>query len=286
VPLFTVMILTTSLSRQNILAKAAQLPAAPQIMARLYTLLLDVNSGLDSIATLLRRDAGLTSRIIRIANSAALGGAGIGNIEDALQRIGFGEVYRLVGAAANSTLPDRPLRCYGYTSERFRAHNLLSALVAERLAQRTDLDPRGAYTAGLLRRIGQLLLDILGRESLAPSEMFPQSGGTRVAIWEKATFGLDHYAVGGILLLSWGFPEEIVNAVEHGHGTGGSLSPLGAIIEITDNIVRFAGHGLDGEETEWGLPQEKLQAIGITFEEVNDIKTTALEQLKAFQAAL
>jgi HD-like signal output (HDOD) protein len=276
---------TTSLTRQSILATAAQLPAAPQIMARLYTLLLDINSGLEAIAALLKRDIALTTRIIRIANSPALGGGGVGSIDEALQRVGFGEVYRLVGVAANTGLTDRPLVCYGYSAERFRKHNLLSALVAERLAQRLGQDTRAAYTAGLLRLIGQLLLDLSGRASLPAHETFPQSGGTKVAIWEKATFGLDHYAVAGVLLTGWGFPEEIVSAVEHGHSAGGAMHPMASLIDLTDNIVRFAGHGLDGEETEWGVPQEKLAAVNLTMDDIVLIKDCALEQLKALESA-
>jgi HD-like signal output (HDOD) protein len=277
------MTTTPSLTRQTILAQAAKIPPAAQIMARLYVLLLDVNSGLDAIAELLRRDVALTTRIIRIANSAALGGSGLGTIEEALQRVGFGEVYRLVGAAANASLAERPMRCYGYATDRFRGHNLLSAIVAERLAQRTGQDHRAAYTAGLLRRIGQLLLDIVGRDTLQPAETYPHAGGGKVALWEKNTFGVTHYAVAGILLNGWGFPQEIVEAVEHGHSAGGEMSSLAQIIDLTDNVVRFAGLGLDGEDTEWGVPEDKLAALNLTMEEINDVKTASLEQLKALE---
>ena len=89
---------TTSISDEKILTAAKSLPVAPQIMARLHKMLLDSNSGLPEIATLLKRDVSLTTRIIRIANSPAYKGGGLGTIEEALQRVGFGEVVALLEA--------------------------------------------------------------------------------------------------------------------------------------------------------------------------------------------
>jgi len=63
------------LAREKILVTARNLPAAPQVLARLGELLLDVNTGLGEIAALLKRDAALVARIIRISNSVVLGAA-------------------------------------------------------------------------------------------------------------------------------------------------------------------------------------------------------------------
>ena len=277
------MSLATTLDREAIFASAASLPDAPQIMARLYRLLLDCNSGLRAITELLKRDPALTLRIVRIANSPAYGAGGVGNIEEALTRVGFGEVYRLVGTASNDSLGRDGLRCYGFSADAYQRHNLYSALVAERLALATGLDPRAAYTAGLLRRIGQLLLDVIGRKSLAPSAHFPESGSGRAVDWERAQFGVSHYEVAGALLTEWGFPEEIVAAVEHGHGDGGPMSPLGRVIDLTDNIVRIAGFGLCSDESEWGIPGEKLAAVGIDHNTARRVQADALALLQAIQ---
>jgi HD-like signal output (HDOD) protein len=279
------MSFATSLDREAIIASAAQLPAAPQIMARLYRLLLDFNAGLHAIADLLKRDPALTARIIRIANSPAYGSGGVGSIEDALQRVGFGEVYRLVGSASNASLGEKGLRCYGFGGEAFRRHNLFSALVAERLADAAGLDARSAYTAGLLRRIGQLLLDEIGREQLPTAATFVECGAGRAIEWERRTFGVTHYAVAGILLADWGFPEDIVAAVEHGHSEGGQVSRLGRVIDLTDNIVRIAGFGLTADESEWGVPQEKLEALGLTHEKVKAVQADALARLEVLEGA-
>lgn len=279
------MSLATTLDREAMIASAASLPTAPQIMARLYKLLLDFNAGLRSIADLLKRDPALTARIIRISNSPAYGAGGIGSIEEALQRVGFGEVYRLVGSATNESVGRDGLRCYGFSGEAFRRHNLYSALVAEQLALVVGLDARSAYTAGLLRAIGQLLLDVVGHARLSHAETFVESGAGRAVEWERRTFGVSHHEVAGVLLGEWGFPEEIVRAVEHCRGDTAEISELGRVIDLTDNIVRLAGFGLASDESEWGLPQEKLAALGISHEAAERVRADALMRLKVIEEA-
>lgn len=252
-------------------------------MARLYQLLLDCNSGIRAIADLLKRDPALTTRVIRIANSPAYGGVGVGSIEEALGRVGFGEVYRLVGTASNDGLGASGLRCYGFSAAAFQRHNLFSALVAERLALAAGCDARAAYTAGLLRRIGQLVLDGIGAKRLSAFEGLAESGAGRAVEWERRRFGVTHYEVAGIILAEWGFPAEIVAAVAHGHGDIGELSPLGRVVDLTDNIVRLAGFGLTDDESEWGLPAEKLAGLGIDNDTAQRVKAEALAVLSIFE---
>lgn len=271
------------LDKAAILAAAASLPAAPQIMARLYRLLLDCNSGLRSICELLKRDQALTLRVVRIANSPAYGGGGVGTIEDALARVGYGEVYRLVGAASNDGLGRDGLRCYGFGAEAFQKHNLLAALVAERLAHAVGADARAAYSAGLLRRIGQLLLNQVGAGSLSVGQTFPECGSGRAAEWERQIFGVTHYEVAAVLLTDWGFPADIVAAVAHDHGAGGEMDRLTRVVDLSDNIVRIAGFGLSQDEAEWGVPQEKLSALAIDHDTAMQAKSDALIQLQTWK---
>jgi HD-like signal output (HDOD) protein len=277
------MSLVTSLDRAAILSASTALPTAPQIMARLYRLLLDFNSGLRAITDLLKRDPALTARVIRIANSPAFGGGGIASIEDALSRVGFGEVYRLVGSASNDSLGAKGLRCYGFAAEAYQRHNLYGALVAERLAQLVGEDARAAYTAGLLRRIGQLLLDQVGASQLPASETFRECGAGRAVEWERRTFGITHHEVAGILMTEWGFPAEVVDAVRHGHGEAGEMSRLARVIDLTDNIVRLAGLGLADDQSEWGLPTEKLAALGLDHDAAQRVKDDALAVLRVLE---
>lgn len=273
----------TTLSEEQLIATAKLLPAAPQIMARLHEMLVDSNSGMSQIAALLKRDSTLTSRIIRVANSAAYKGGGLGTIEEALQRVGFSEVFRLVGVVANATLTDSNLRCYGYKAEAFRAHCLCTALVAEGVAKRTGMDSRLAYTAGLLGGIGCILLDRIGRDILGDADTFPVAGHGHLTEWERRTFGLSYHEVAGLLLREWGFPEAVVKAVGHDASLSEPATPLGKNLHLTQCIVRFAGFGLSGEDTEWGVPHERLVSVGLSNEDATRIREEALAAMRTFE---
>lgn len=273
-----------TLSEERLIAAAKLLPAAPQIMSKLHKMLLDSNSGMSDIAELLKRDVALTTRIIRIANSPAYNGGGLGTIEEALQRVGFSEVFRLVGVVANASLTDSNLRCYGYAAETFRSHCLCMALVAEGVAKHTGMDSRLAYTAGLLGGIGCILLDRLGRDSLEAAETFPMAGHGHLAEWERRIFGMSHHDVAGVLLREWAFPDAVVKALSHDAALAEPTTPLGKNLQLTQCIVRVAGFGLSGEEAEWGVQHEKLVAVGLTNDDVTLIREQAVVAMRMFQA--
>jgi HD-like signal output (HDOD) protein len=274
---------TSTISDQKILTAAKSLPVAPQIMARLHKMLLDSNSGLPEIATLLKRDVSLTTRIIRIANSPAYNGGGLGTIEEALQRVGFGEVFRLVGVAANASLADANLTFYGYSGDLFRSNNLCTALVAERVANKTKTDPRVAYTAGLLRGIGQLLLDRIAREVLPTADKFQEIGGGRLQEWESKCFGITHQKVARLVLSHWGFPEQVIQAAGYDATEGTPATPLNNTLQLAASIVRLAGFGLEGEDASWGIPVAELAATGLSIDDTTIIRTEALAAMQALQ---
>src|SRR3954470_15407538 len=90
---------------ERLVAALGQLPPMAHVLARLQRLLADPNSGLDDIADLIRLDAALTTRIIQISNSVWFGrGMPCRTIVDAVNRVGFREVYHLVAVVASGAM--------------------------------------------------------------------------------------------------------------------------------------------------------------------------------------
>ena len=104
----TVALPVRPVSREKILTTARPLPATPRVLAGLCDLLQDVNSDLSRIATQICVDPALSTRVIRIGNSPAYGGGRrIGSVDEAFNRVGFGEILRLVSIASVAGLVDR-----------------------------------------------------------------------------------------------------------------------------------------------------------------------------------
>ena len=107
------MTVALPITREKILEAARNLPAAPQVLGGLSELLQDVNADLDQIAHQISLDAALASRVIRISNSVVYGGTvRIASVDEAVSRVGFGEVLRLVGIATVASMIDREFVCY------------------------------------------------------------------------------------------------------------------------------------------------------------------------------
>lgn len=250
------------ISREALLHVVKNLPAAPRILAQLGQLLLDPNSDLSNVIDLLKHDSGLTARVIRVSNSAVYGGGSrAGSLDDALMRVGFNEVYRLVGLAAVAQISEDSLRNYGISGVRFRENSLFAAFVAEVLAPTLDLDPRAAYTAGLLRSTGKIAID-----RLAPgpghTRSYPAIGKERpLDEWEMEVVGLDNCAAGAMVLDSWKFPAQTVAAVREHYRPGVEPSAMAVILNLAAGATEKAGYALPGEQTFWALGADSPAAL-------------------------
>ncbi|MCC5024113.1 MAG: HDOD domain-containing protein [Candidatus Synoicihabitans palmerolidicus] len=141
---------------------AEKLSAGPRVFAQWVELMLDPRTELAKVADLLSRDTVLCGRILRVANSMAVGGRASGSIADlgeALHRVGLSEVYRIVGIAVTLQSTTSSLNSYGMGCQRMRENALYEALAAEAIERSLDGEYRSAYATELLRNYGRLLLD-------------------------------------------------------------------------------------------------------------------------------
>lgn len=260
------MFVDLALTRDQILDHARALPAAPRVMAELCELLQDINTDLDHIALVIRADPALAARVIRISNSVVYGGEWqVASIDEAVNRVGFEEVLRLVGTASVAGFVDRSLTVYGLEAEDLRSSLLMHALATEALARHTVIDPRSAYTAGLLRSIGMMVLDRAARGRLADNLVYdPQQFPTYVD-WETARFGLGSPDVTRMVLDEWRFPDDVVTAIEEQllRRPGSFENPFACILNLAGSIVTEAGLALPGERDLWTITPEKLAGAGI-----------------------
>lgn len=252
------MLADQAITRDTILQHAQKLPAAPQVLGGLSELLQDINTDLDQISDEIRIDPALAARVIRLGNSVAFGGGSkVASVEEAVGRVGFAEIVRLVGVATVSGLVDRSLNAYNVPAERLREAMLLHALAAEALASHTEIDPRAAYAAGLLRGIGMMVLDRVssGRIVYDPAA-FPTYGD-----WEQACFNVRAPEVITMILDEWRFPAETVAAIEQ--HLAPTDNPFAALLNLAGGIVALHRFALPGETAAWVVSEEKLALAGI-----------------------
>lgn len=279
-------VVATPFSREKLLQVARALPADLHVLSQLGEMLQDVNSELDEIAGLLRRDVALAARIVRISNSPMFGGGGgVASIDEAVNRVGFSEILKLVGTATAARFTERALEHYDVSAVKLRDNMLYTAFACEALARAAGMDARAAYTAGLLRPLGMMVLDRASRGQVHWTERFAASKCATYSAWEGSRFGVDNCEVAALILEEWRFPRELSAAIR-GHylarpGDGGS--PLACLVNLANHLAQQLNRGLAGEAQWWELRPEKLRGAGVA---ADDLPAAAAAADVAFDAAI
>lgn len=277
-----------AITREKILEIARSLPPAPRVFSELDRLLRDANSGLDKIAELIKRDSALAAHIIRMSNSVSLGGEQrTGSVEEAVARVGFQEVFRLVGEVTTARLAERSLEHYGIDAQQLREHMLHTAFACEHLALACGLDPRSAYTAGLMRPLGLLVLDRVA-DRYAQVESYHPARDPDYLAWEGRLFGVASCEVAAMVLAEWAFPTEIVEAVRNQYllRSADLAEKFACILNLAGGLVADHGEGLLGESRHWGASPWKLDSVGLTEATYHQAGADAREAFARFQRRL
>ncbi|MEO6875487.1 MAG: HDOD domain-containing protein [Opitutaceae bacterium] len=277
--------IATPVTREMLLNVVKVLPTAPQILARLGQLLLDMDSGLPEVTELLRRDAGLTARIIRVANSSVYNkGLPSSSLEEALGRVGFKEVYRLTGFAAVAQITEQNLSLYGVSGAQLRENSLLTALVMETMASAAGVDPRLAYTAGLLRSTGKIALDRMLRHD-------PAAGGfaselTPLAERESGVAGMHNGAAAGTILAEWHFRDDMIAGIRDHYLLDESAGQLAQLLNLAAGEAERSGYGFPGETGYWDVTPERLASSKLSREELSGATEKACGLFESIRAVV
>jgi HD-like signal output (HDOD) protein len=280
--------MATPISRETLLHVVRQLPASPHILAQLGQLLIDPNSDMSEITALLKCDTALTARIIRISNSALYNtGQSYTSLEEALARVGYNEVYRLTGLAAVAQISDRDLACYEISGPQLRENSLLTALISEALAGFSEVDPRMAYTAGLLRSVGKIALDRLASDcGPAGRRDAAASSGGGLAAWESGLLGMNNGEAAATILAEWRFSAATVAGIREQYLLRPNPAPLANLLNLAAGAADRAGHALPGETLYWETSAEKYAGAGVKAEDVEEATRRALQVFGPLRAAV
>lgn len=280
--------MSATISRETLMHVVKTLPAAPQILARLGQLRLEPNADLDDVTALLKCDAALTARILRIANSPAYTtGSSYGSLEQALARVGFSEIYKIAGFAVVAQISNQHLRLYSISGTQLRENSLLTALIMEELAEFAFTDTQEAYSAGLLRSTGKVALESVMRDSPRRSTYEADKCG-RLSDWETHLTGFCNSDAAAFILTEWHFPKTIIAAIGHHYAPeSATVEPkLAALLNLAAGAADRAGFGLACEAAYWDPTPSRWTAAGVHEGQMKEAVRVALEQFGQLRSAL
>ena len=203
---------------EDYIASADFLPPSFQLLPRLLLLLEDVEANADALADLIRVDPGLTADVLRVCNSATYALTyRAENIQQAILRIGFREVQRILMSVIMSPALKNPQNTYSSPQTDLWNHSLAAAVAGQSIASTAGIDSDLAFTAALLHDIGKVVLSHAVPNEASSAQAAALEKNQPLYLAERAILKTDHAAVGARLLERWGFPRNISAAVRFHH---------------------------------------------------------------------
>jgi len=189
-------------------ADKLDLPVLPDMARKVRDLLDDPDGSLEQFVQLLSTDLSISLYIIKAANSAAFWkGRAVGNLHDAIPRLGYRMLYSMVVSITMTKLFQAKSPLINQKLKELWEHSRIVAANCYVLAlQHKRLNPEDAVLAGLVHDIGALPL------YLYADRHYPEiDQATLEDLISKSSV-----SVGAKLLRSWNFPNALIDVVvEH-----------------------------------------------------------------------
>jgi HD-like signal output (HDOD) protein/nitrogen-specific signal transduction histidine kinase len=196
---------------------AVRLPALPEVLLQLLQLFRRDDAGLHDFTALIAQDAGITARLLAVANSAAYRGRGAApSLERAMAALGTDVVKTLViSQSIFQTFSSLPA-VRKVDLRAFWRHSLVAALAAREAARHLD-HPRldEAYLAGLLHDIGRLGLLAAVPERYA--DAFHAADSAAQCEAERRGLQLCHAEAGAWLAERWQLDVYLADSLRYHH---------------------------------------------------------------------
>lgn len=201
-------------SPEELVRQLRTLPPVPKVLVRLQPMLADLNTNVSELASVIRLERALAARILQVANSAYVGlGTRTRSIEEAVGRLGFREVRRLVSLVISMQILEKPLPAYGLDAHALWQQSIACGLAAEELAKLSDEDPNAAYLLGLLHSVGMVVVNawasLVAQGRRLASTGYPDDYTEA----ERSLLGFTSADTGAALLSRWDFPPSVVEPV-------------------------------------------------------------------------
>jgi HD-like signal output (HDOD) protein len=237
--------------------QSVKLPVMSDVAHSLIRTLDDEDASSKQICAIIAKDPALTAKLLRMANSARFGIVrGVSSLDDAVAMTGLAQV-RTLGLAAcfAESFPAIP----GLDSDEFWKSSMACAGYAKWLSHGLGSDGQDAWLAGMMVRLGELLIYQATPASFAEIEQQPHLPGCR---WEREQrlLGFSEGQITAELARRWNFPTAIVQALETSSDPMAAhpFCQLGGVVHLASLLADTPS---DDPEILVTLPEDVIHAL-------------------------
>ena len=244
------------------------MPAFPKSVQKILELTRDVNCSPKDLVQVIDKDPVVTVKVLRVVNSAYYSlPKQITSINHAVVYLGFNTIKNLaLSIAAIGMLPaDNEA---GFDGQQYLLHSLATAGIAKQLALRVGADPMDCFIAGLLHDFGKVVFAQFMPNEFRQALELSQCNESPLHLALRTVIGVDHAAVGAMLVEKWRFPADLIETVGHQYGPELRDTPMIACVFAANQISKKLAFGFGGNPYIEELPPQVAQRLGGTLDEV------------------
>ncbi len=259
----------------------------PVLVEKTMGVLRDPGCSAQVLVQVLEREPGISSKVIKTANSAFFGAPRtISSLKAAVVRVGNQNIARLTLAAALT--PTRSPLWSGFWRHSI-AVALLSRHISRFLKNYGPHEQEEFFTMGLLHDVGVLVMLLSGEYGAVDAQLNAESLPLDEA--ERRVFGFDHATLGRHIAERWNFPSDLVHAIAHHHQPENSREfyHRTIIIHLADLTASGFRFGMHAKELPPPTSEAYLQDVHLPVEQLVIFGEWLLEQkgeIDAFGEAL
>jgi putative nucleotidyltransferase with HDIG domain len=254
------------------LSQTGALPTLPAAASAALAMARDPEADVDKLCRVVQTDLGLSARVLRVANSAALGRRNPARkLQEAVITIGLRKTCDiLVAACAKRLYEGATVR-----AEELWNHSLAVGVAAEELARMTRRVEVGcAFLPGLFHDVGRVAFLLADATAADVIESLVINGEGGKSYFEREWYGFDHAEAGAILAEDWGLALELCDAIRWHHEPteAGAARELATVLNAADALAYRIGCGSSLEPP----PDVTTDVLGLTA----DDEATLVERVR------
>ncbi|MSU02686.1 HDOD domain-containing protein [Tissierella pigra] len=257
----------TKLTLEYIVNKVDDMKALPEIINKVIELTDDPDSNVHDMEKVILQDQVLTTKILRLANSAYYGYARkISTVSQATVLLGFQAIKGIALASTVRTYLMDELRGYSLDKNELWSQSQTCAIISRFIAKSIKYsNPEEAYIAGLLRDIGKTILNQHMEKEYMEVLSKMEEGNMSFLDAEKEVLGFGHTEIGEKIAEKWDFPKDLVEAIGYHHTPElASMNPLlVSIVHIADAITMMMGIGLGLDGLSYNLSSIAINNLNL-----------------------
>lgn len=262
---------------QRFIEQIDNLPALPAIVSRLIKIVNSSDTSAEDAAKLIQKDPALTTKMLRLANSAFYGiPRSISSVSSAVVILGFNTIRSLVLSAAVMKMFSTSSKP-AIDRDAFWKHSIVCALGAKAIIRQfiniRMMDPESAFCAGILHDIGKLIFSEFITEDYRDVCAHARKKGIPVIEAEQEILGINHAEIGRILADKWALPLDLEYALVFHHDPSGadSLLDLVTTVHMANVITHEVGMGVWEDEVcteEWKGARSVLRMSDLDYDQI------------------